>query len=52
MRCALERGPESKLNLHTAKIMGLLFFFKSSSEDMLTDFRDRGREGERGGEEH
>ena len=28
------------------------FFFKSSSEDMLIDFRERVREGEKEGEKH
>ena len=32
--------------------MKAFFFFKYSPEDMLIDFRERGREGERGGEEH
>ena len=30
----------------------MLFFFKSSLEDMLIDFRERGREGGREGEKH
>ena len=29
-----------------------LFFFQSSHEDMLIDFRERGREGEREGKKH